>query len=90
MSHVKIVRIDGCVSEIRQSEQWRTGGGGSLGFNPPSPEILKALQNRTKLDPIVKTYLRTNSDFCFLHYQMFGFYNRGGKCLQRGTDWFFI
>jgi len=21
---------------------------------------------------------------------MTGFYNRGGKCLQRGTDWFLI
>jgi len=21
---------------------------------------------------------------------MIGFYNRGGKCLQRGTDWFLI
>ena len=32
--------------------QWRTRGG--WGFNPP-PEIPKALQNRAKLNPIVKT-----------------------------------
>jgi len=32
------------------SDQWRTGGGVS---NPP--EIPKALQNRAKLNPIVKT-----------------------------------
>ena len=31
--------------------QWRTEGG--LGVQPP-PEIPKALQNRTKLNPIVK------------------------------------
>ena len=35
-------------------KQWRTGGGG-LGFQPPIPEIPKALQNRAKLNPIVKT-----------------------------------
>jgi len=35
--------------------QWRTegGGGGVRGSNPP--EIPKALQNRAKLNPIVKT-----------------------------------
>ena len=34
--------------------QWRTEGG--LGFQiPPLPEIPKALQNRAKLNPIVKT-----------------------------------
>ena len=32
--------------------QWRTEGGG---LKPPRPEIPKALQNRTKLNPIVKT-----------------------------------
>jgi len=32
--------------------QWRTGGGV---VQPPPPEIRKALQNRTKLNPIVKT-----------------------------------
>ena len=30
--------------------QWHTGG-----FNPPPPQIPKALQNRAKLNPIVKT-----------------------------------
>ena len=29
--------------------------GGVGVFNPPPPEILKALQNRAKLNPIVKT-----------------------------------
>ena len=34
--------------------QWRTGGG--VGVFKPSPlEILKALQNPVKLNPIVKT-----------------------------------
>jgi len=32
--------------------QWRTEGGG--GVQPPPPEIPKALQNRPKLNPIVK------------------------------------
>jgi len=31
-------------------------------------------------------YLRTDSDFCFIHHELIGFYNRGGKCLQRGMD----
>jgi len=32
------------------------GGGGGFGvFKPPPPEIPKALQNRYKLNPIVKT-----------------------------------
>jgi hypothetical protein len=34
-------------------------------------------------------YLRTNSDLCHLHHKLIGFYNRGEKCLQRGTDWVF-
>ena len=29
---------------------------GGRGFNPPPPEIPKALQNRAKLNPIVKTF----------------------------------
>ena len=33
--------------------QWRTEGG--LGVQSPPPEIPKALQNRAKLNPIVKT-----------------------------------
>jgi hypothetical protein len=32
------------------------------------------------------TVLRTDSDFCFIRHQLISFYNRGGKCLQRGTD----
>jgi len=34
----------------------------------------------------VCTDLRTDSDFCFMRHKLFGFYNCGGKCLQRGTD----
>ena len=34
-------------------------------------------------------YLRTNSDLCHLQHKLIGFYNRVGKCLQRGTDWGF-
>jgi len=30
--------------------------------------------------------LRTDTDLGFIHHQLTGFYNRGGKCLQRGTD----
>jgi len=31
------------------------GWGGVCGFKPPPPDIPKALQNRAKLNPIVKT-----------------------------------
>ena len=34
-------------------------------------------------------YLRTNCELCHLQYKLIGFYNRGEKCLQRGTDWGF-
>jgi len=34
--------------------------------------------------------LKTDSDFCRIHHKLIGFYNRGGKCLQRSTDWFLI
>ena len=40
--------------------QWRTGGGG-WGVQTP-PEIPKALQNRAKLNPIVKT-VKKHADF---------------------------
>jgi hypothetical protein len=34
--------------------------------------------------------LRTNSDLCQLYKKkVIGFYNRDGKCLQRGMDWAF-
>jgi hypothetical protein len=26
---------------------------------------------------------------CHLQHKLIGFYNRDGKCLQRGTDWVF-
>ena len=35
------------------------------------------------------TDIRTDSDFCFIH-RLISFYNRGGKCLLRGTDWSLI
>jgi hypothetical protein len=37
----------------------------------------------------VLCFLRTNSDLCHLQHKLIGFYNRDGKCLQRGTDWGF-
>jgi len=42
--------------------QWRTEGGGSFGDTNPQPEIPKALQNHTKLNPIVKT-VKKNPEF---------------------------
>ena len=35
------------------------------------------------------THLRTNSGLYFVKHEQIGFYSRGGKCLQRGTDWVF-
>ena len=32
------------------------------------------------------TDLRRESDFCFIQHYLTSFYNRGEKCLQRGTD----
>ena len=34
------------------------------------------------------TDIWTGCDFCFVHHWLIGFYNRCGKCLLRGTDWF--
>ena len=36
------------------------------------------------------TDIRPDSDFSFIHHWQIGFYNRGGKRLLRGTDWFLI
>ena len=33
--------------------------------------------------------LRTNSHYIPIQHKLIGFYNRGRKCLQRGTDWRF-
>jgi len=35
------------------------------------------------------TDLGTDSDVYFIQHKLIGFYNRGGKCLQRGADWVF-
>ena len=40
---------------VNDSSQWRTEGGGVWGVQAPPPEIPKALQNRAKLNPIMKT-----------------------------------
>jgi len=43
-------------SKLCYISQWRTENGGLGGSNPPPPlEIPKALQNRAKFNPIVKT-----------------------------------
>ena len=48
-----------CASVLKLSNSWLSTvayrGGGFRGFNTPTPEIPKALQNRTKLNLIVKT-----------------------------------
>jgi len=31
-------------------------------------------------------YLSENSDLCHLQHKLIGFYNRDGKCLQRGSN----
>ena len=36
------------------------------------------------------TDVRTDRDFCFIQHWLIGFYNRSGKCLLRGTNWFLI
>jgi hypothetical protein len=38
---------------------------------------------------VFRINLRTNGDLCHLQHKLIGFYNRDGKCLQRGTDWGF-
>jgi hypothetical protein len=32
------------------------------------------------------TDLKIDSGLCFICHYLIGFYNRGGRCLQRGTD----
>jgi len=39
---------------------------------------------------MLRTDLRIDSSFCFVIHLLISFYNRGGKCLQRGTDWCLI
>ena len=39
---------------------------------------------------VFSTDIKTDSDFCFIHNWLSGFYNRGRKCLLRGTNWFLI
>jgi hypothetical protein len=35
---------------------------------------------------VFRTDLKRDSDLCFIRRYVIGFYNRGGKSLQRGTD----
>jgi len=35
---------------------------------------------------VLFTEIGTDSDFCFVHHLLIGFYNLGGKCLLCGTD----
>ena len=44
--------FSGDLSSYKAVNQWRTEGG--WGGSTPPPEIPKALQNRTNLNPIVK------------------------------------
>ena len=44
-----------CKNHKCGGDQWRTEGGLGCSNHPPPPEIPKALQNRAKLKPIVKT-----------------------------------
>jgi len=32
------------------------------------------------------TDLKIGSGLCFIRHYLIGFYNRGGRCLQRGMD----
>ena len=52
------------------SDQWRTESE-RLGCSNPPPEIPKALQNRAKLDPIVKT-VKKLLNLGRQHHKMFG------------------
>ena len=44
-----------CVLDSMATRQWHTEGGGVWGVQTPPSKILKALQDRAKLKPIVKT-----------------------------------
>jgi len=58
--------------------KWRTEGrGGGLGGSTPPPEIPKVLQNRAKLNPIVKLLLLNLGR---QHPEMFG--KKGSKILK--------
>ena len=35
------------------------------------------------------TYLKTNSEFCFVYHKRILLYNRDEKCLLRGMNWAF-
>ena len=67
-----------------------------LTFESPAVSLRTARFNIKKFNMVLAllwvfcTDLRTESDFCFVHHWLTGFYSRGGKCLLRGTDWFLI
>ena len=67
-----------------------------LTFESPAVSLRTARFNIKKFNMVLAllwvfcTDHRTESDFCFVHHWLTGFYSRGGKCLLRGTDWFLI
>ena len=58
-------------------------------YAPPGFKILKFYMVLAMRWVFCKD-LRTDGDFGFVHHCVFGFYNRGRKCLLRGKVWFLI
>jgi len=49
------LHVTGSYTRWKQTVAYRGEGGFRGGIQPPSPQISKALQNRAKQNPIVKT-----------------------------------
>ena len=58
-----------------------------LVFIAEMKSVYSAVRTGALNKAVCASSFRTNSDLCHLQHKLIGFYNRGGKCLQRGTDW---
>ena len=92
---LKIVRVTLTMYPVGEHKLWQNGQK-LLSFKSLSVSLRTVRFNIQKFYMVLALCwvfcadIRTDSDLCRLYHKLNGFYNRGGKCLLRGTDRFLM